>query len=241
LERERGLGIRPQGEYTIDLNQITYHAIELIETIRSDGGFREPEPADIGSFEAAKIKILFVAASPDDAAKLHLDVEVRQIEEVLRAATQRERYEFHKIAAVRPNDLLAAMNRIRPHFFHFSGHGNGGAIHLLDDDNQARAVSKTHLGDLFKLYRKDIACVFLNACYGAQQAEAISQHIPKVIGTRAAIPDSVAIQYATLFYQAIGEGGDIEYAFEYAKMSVGMNGMMGGEELVMISGGGGNS
>ena len=131
------------------------------------------------------------------------------------------------LAAVRPNDLLAAMNRIRPHFFHFSGHGNGGAIYLLDDDNYARAVSKTQLGDLFKLYRKDIACVFLNACYGAQQAEAISQHIPKVIGTTAAIPDSVAIQYATLFYQAIGEGGDIEYAFEYAKMSVGMNGMMG--------------
>ena len=45
-------------------------------------------------------------------------------------------------------------------------------------------VETTILARLFEIFQDSVECVFLNACYSAEQAEAISQHIPYVIGMK---------------------------------------------------------
>jgi len=55
--------------------------------------------------------------------------------------------------------------------------------------------------------------VVLNACWSEPQARAIRQHIPFVIGTRAIIPDEVAVAFSTGFYKAIGAGKDVPFAY----------------------------
>ena len=54
----------------------------------------------------------------------------------------------------------------------------------------------------------------LNACYSAEQAEAIAQHIPFVVGMQSSMPDDAAIAFSLGFYRAIGAGRDIEFAFK---------------------------
>jgi len=58
--------------------------------------------------------------------------------------------------------------------------------------------------------------VVLNACYSERQAEAIVKHIPHVIGMKKAIGDAAAIEFAVAFYDALGAGKSIEFAYKLA-------------------------
>jgi hypothetical protein len=232
LHREKLRGTRTEGEAAIEMNQITYSAIDLIDLLRSEAGFRTPDPQR--TYEGEKTRILFVAASPDEEAHLHLDIEMREIEHALETSTHRDRFDLKKITATRPDDLLATMLKFKPHFFHFSGHGDKAGIYLVDDDNTAQPVTSANLGALFRFFKEVIGCVFLNACYASTQAEQILQYVPYVIGSTKALEDTLAIEFAVKFYQAVGEGNDIPYAFEWAKMGVGFKGIEGGGELVML-------
>lgn len=56
-------------------------------------------------------------------------------------------------------------------------------------------------------------CV-LNACYSEAQAKAIARHIDYVIGMQQAIGDTAAIAFSAGFYQALGDGRNIEEAYK---------------------------
>ena len=47
-----------------------------------------------------------------------------------------------------------------------------------------------------------------------QQARAIAEHIRTVIGMRQALSDRASIEFATSFYDALGEGKSFEFAYE---------------------------
>jgi hypothetical protein len=233
LDRDRLRGIRSEGEYSIEFNQITYSAISLIDLMKSEAGFRTPEP-EPKPYEGEKIRILFMAASPDDEARLHLGLEAREIEETLRSCTHRDRFEFRHVAAARPDDLLTELMRFKPHFVHVSGHGTRDAIYLLDDDHLKKPIPKEILSEVFRFFKEIIGCVLLNSCYSALQAEAIHTYIPCVIGTTDRVRDGIAIQFSKRFYQAIGEGNDTAFAFEFAKLGMDVNGWE--EAFVMLGG-----
>ena len=57
---------------------------------------------------------------------------------------------------------------------------------LLVENESGKSVriDKDALAELFKLLRKDIECVVLNACYSEEQATALQEHIPYVVGMR---------------------------------------------------------
>lgn len=61
-----------------------------------------------------------------------------------------------------------------------------------------------------------VECVILNACYSEIQAGAIAQHIEYVIGMDKAIGDKIAIEFAVAFYDALGAGESIEFAYKLA-------------------------
>ena len=67
--------------------------------------------------------------------------------------------------------------------------------------------------------------MFLNACYSAEQADAISRHIPYVIGMSHAISDHAALEFAVGFYDALGAGRSVEDAFKVGCISLDLEGL----------------
>jgi hypothetical protein len=193
--------------------------------------------------------ILFLAANPNNSTQLRLGEEARDIEEGLIRSQQREQFELKQKWAVRPKDIQRAMLDLSPQFVHFSGHGMGTetardsaeasrkmvaevenpapleGLVFENETGQAQLVSKEALAGLFELFAGQLECVLLNACYSEVQAEAIAVHIPYVIGMNRAIGDKAARIFAVGFYDALGAGKDIEFAYKFACNSIRMEGI----------------
>ena len=172
------------------------------------------------------IKIIFLAANPLDTERLRLDEEVRAIDNALRLAEFRNTFELHSHWAVRIDELQGLFLRYQPHIVHFSGHGTDASeIILQDDAGQAFVVSSNALSDLFNIFKKQVRCVLLNACYSEDQAIGIGEHVDSVIGMSDEITDKASIQFATAFYRGIGYGQDVQTAFDLGCNQIGLSGI----------------
>jgi hypothetical protein len=104
-----------------------------------------------------------------------------------------------------------------PDIVHFCGHGEGHEGVVFEDEvGKARLVSTDALSGFFELFADKVECVVLNACYSEVQAKAIAQSIRYVIGMKRAIGDDAAIEFAVAFYDALGAGKSIEFAYKLA-------------------------
>ena len=165
-------------------------------------------------------KILVLAANPKTTSRLRLDEELRDIEAGLRRAQHRDEFAFAQRLAVGPRDIQRAMLEETPQIVHFSGHGEGAEGLVFEDDaGQAQRVSGEALANLFALFAdptepNPIHCVVLNGCYSAIQAEAIAEQVPYVVGMTQAIGDRAAIDFAVGFYDALGAGRSVEFAYK---------------------------
>ncbi len=161
------------------------------------------------------VKILFLAANPSDTTRLRLDTEIRDIDQALRQAEFRDKFDLKQHWAVRVTDLQSYFLRHKPDVVHFSGHGSASSEILLEEGcGSSSPVSVRALSQLFSVLKDNIRCVVLNACYSEQQAQAIAEQIDCVIGMSKSIGDSSAISFAMAFYQALGYGRDIKTAFD---------------------------
>lgn len=165
-------------------------------------------------------KILVLAANPKATPQLRLEEEVREIEEGLRRAEHRNRFEIRSKWAVRHRDLRRALLDYKPHIIHFSGHGTGKGLMVEDEMGYAVTVSKEALSGLFARFSGKVECVILSACFSNPQAEAISKHIDYVVGMKKEINDRAAIEFAVGFYDALGAGESVEEAFEFGRNAV---------------------
>jgi hypothetical protein len=183
-----------------------------------------------------KEKILFLGSNPvgDGLDILRLDKESRDIQEGLRLAKQRDNFEFVQKFAVRPKDLARFILSENPHMLHFSGHGDTQGLFLENEEGEAKLVSTDSIAALFSLFKDSIKCVFLNSCYSESQAKEIAKYIPFVIGMNDAVPDDTAITFAISFYDAIGEGREIPFAFNYAIANISLEGLSGDDIPVLL-------
>lgn len=173
-----------------------------------------------------KIKILFIAANPEETSKLNLDEEIRSISQKIRSADHRDSLELISIWATRPDDLLQYLNEHKPQIVHFSGHGNkSGEIILLGDDRRPKPVSTEALKALFSVLKDNIQLIILNACYTKPIADVIANTVGCVIGMNTSIGDKAAIVYAASFYRAIGFGRSLKEAFEQGKAALLLEGI----------------
>lgn len=162
-------------------------------------------------------RILILAANPKNTTKLRLDEEVREIELGLERSKDRKSFELKSVLASRPVDVRRAMLDFDPTVVHFCGHGAGiDGIALEDNDGNARLVTARALAGFFELFSDKVRYVILNACYSAQQAEAIVQHVDYVIGMKKGIDDAAAIEFSVALYDALGAGRNIHFAYSLA-------------------------
>ena len=170
------------------------------------------------------VKILILAANPNDTARLRLDQEVRDIREGLQRAQNRANFELIHKSAVRPRDIQRALLDESPQIVHFSGHGEGEEGLVFEDDlGNAKLIGSEALAGLFELFANTIECVLLNGCYSKVQAESLVKHIDYVIGMRQTISDFLAIEFAVSFYDALGAGQTYEFAYKFACNGVQLN------------------
>jgi hypothetical protein len=170
--------------------------------------------------------ILFLAANPKDTGRLRLDQELRDIADGLQRAQKREQFNLEQRLAVRPRDVQRAMLDVEPQIIHFSGHGAGEEGLVFEDEiGKAKLVDGEALADLFALFADRINCVVLNGCYSEIQAKAIARHIPYVIGMNKAIGDQAAIAFAVGFYDALGAGRDVEFAYKLGCNAIRLEGI----------------
>jgi hypothetical protein len=182
----------------------------------------------------AKKTILILAANPKSTEHLRLDQEVRDIENGLQQAEHRDEFVLKSQWAVRPVDVRRAMLKYKPNIVHFSGHGEGEAgIAFEDDAGQAKLVTAPALASLFKLFADNVECVLLNACYSQVQAQAIAKHIDSVIGMNKAIQYEAALEFVVAFYDALGAGESIKFAYEMGCSAIQMAGIEG-EHLIPV-------
>lgn len=194
-------------------------------------------------------KILFLAANPKNTTPLSLEKELREIDEGLRRSKHRDRYELEQKWAVRPRDMQRAILDLSPQIVHFSGHGLGAergelsaqgvrdlcvepetslepeGLVFEDDTGQAKLVNTEAIAGLFELFADQIECVLMNACYSVNQAEAIAQNVPYVIGMNRAVGDTAAQIFAVGFYDALGAGRGIEFAYKSGCVAIKLAGI----------------
>jgi hypothetical protein len=166
------------------------------------------------------VKILFLAADPSDESRLRLSQELRDIKARLQIA-KTDKYQLEQQESVRVGDITQAIFDIQPQIIHFSGHGNStGELCFENEVGKVQPVKPDALATMFKLFKQQVNCVLLNACYSEIQAKAIAQHIPFVIGMNDAIGDKAAIAFAVGFYKALVANRSIEDAYEFGCVEI---------------------
>lgn len=180
-----------------------------------------------GKMKKNVTSILFLAADPTDASRLRLGEEFREIQEQLKLAQLRDRFNLElPQLSVRPPDISQALLDTKPQIVHFSGHGaSSGALCFENQIGQAQLVQPDALAALFEQFSSQVNCVLLNACYSEPQANAISEHIKYVIGMNKAISDKAAVAFAIGFYQALGAGKSIEDSYEFGCVQIRLQGI----------------
>ncbi|MCL1473755.1 CHAT domain-containing protein [Argonema antarcticum] len=180
-----------------------------------------------------KRKILILAANPKGTTPVRLGEEVREIDESLQQAKNRDRFILVQKWAVRPGDIQQAMLEHNPQIVHFSGHGTGDdGLVFEDETGQAKLVDGEALAGLFKLFADQLDCVVLNGCYSEVQAKAIAKYINYVVGMNRAIGDKAAIKFAEGFYKALGDGQTVEVAYQHGCVAIRLAGIS--EELTPV-------
>jgi len=186
----------------------------------------EKAPVPSKKAEDTMIKILFLASSPTNEARLRVDQEAREIQEKLQLAKMRENFGYHIRLAVRPDDLTQALLDVEPRIVHFAGHGSSsGALFLENELGKSHPVEPEALASLFKLVSEQVECVLLNACHSDDQANAIAKHIQYVIGMNQSISDKAAIAFSVGFYMALGAGKSIEQAYDFGVVQIRLEGI----------------
>ncbi len=168
--------------------------------------------------EMAKQKILFMSAGPSDQDRLNLDRELRKIEETIESAKHRERFDMKVKVALTFPALTKVMAEEAPNIIHFSGHGDHGGLALENEQGGTEFMDKAVIDRLFSLFKGDIECILLNACYSKEQAHVISKNGTYVIGMNDSIGDEAAITFSSGFYQGLGANRSIQESFELAKI-----------------------
>lgn len=248
LEADGELFWRPEGlKFKVSVAELL-NGIEVTEdrSARKNGELGRSAPrgsarhaeiwSRIGPIGRPKCKVLMFAANPDRNAPLALDVEAREIEEKLRASEFRESVELITKWAVRPDDLLQALNQHKPQIVHFSGHGsNNSEIILTDSHGNPRPVQKKALKALFACVQEHVRVVVFNACFSYEQASALTGEIDCAIGMNAAIGDTAAIVFAASFYRAIGFGKSVQQAYRQGIAAISLHGIGGANIPILVS------
>ncbi len=163
-----------------------------------------------------QIKVLLLAANPDNTTKLHLDEEARAIAEAIQYGRDRDSLDFETAWAVRASDLQRVILHHEPQILHFSGHGSKSPGLMMGGENgDTLPVSGEAIAAIVKAAAPRIRMVVLNACLSLHVTRRFRNAVDYTIGMNQPISDPSAIWFSAAFYGALAAGTTVEKAFEW--------------------------
>lgn len=173
-----------------------------------------------------RITILFFATNPRNTGRLRLDEEVRNIAQGIRLADNRENLRLVTRFAVKPKDILQAINETNPSIIHFSGHGSdNGELVLEGLDGNAILVKPEAISQAISTVSNYVKLVVFNTCFSRDQAQNVTRYINASIGMNTSISDRAACAFASQLYSSIGFNLSLENAFNQARASILLEGI----------------
>lgn len=203
------MALTPQGWQLLRENDLRVGSI-------ADG--KQPEP----SVEEPVTRVLWLNANPPSTGSLDLEEEVHRVEAQLLSARYREKVKFMYKPAIRAFDLVHAVSDSKPAIVHFSGHGSDEGILLREDGGGYAVASADWLRQLFS--DRGVELVVLNACLSKNQAQAISEVVPRVIGTTKEVTDEAAIRFSQMLYRRLADGESVNRAAHDARLMAEVSG-----------------
>ena len=125
--------------------------------------------------------LLLLSSNDVDTLDWRAADEIREVNEVIQSATNRDSFERSPHPAVRASDITKLLLRHNPHILHISGHSRK-TEGLILEDNDGQVV-KIDCARLFKLIGNSaddarLKLVFFSFCYSEACATAISEKVP---------------------------------------------------------------
>jgi hypothetical protein len=191
----------------------------LVDSEGASMGFHLPIVPEPATSRTQKIRVLLVFADPRNVGTTHvqrplgLGMEDRVIQEAIKLSRYRENIEVKVLHAATIHDLRRALLENDFHIVHIAGHGARDGLILQDELGRPFRVPPQALADLFTAYNATLSCVVLNACYGLAQGELIALGVDFTIAMEDAIDDDAAREFARGFYDALGAGKEIGFAY----------------------------
>jgi len=173
------------------------------------------------------IRILAIFANPKGTNFLRLSEEERVLNECIKLSKLRDDFKLRTCNATQIHDLRRALLEHEYDIIHFSGHGTGKGLAFEDINGNINVVPQKALADLLFTYSPPLKCAILNACYSIDQADLISLGVPFTISMNGSIADNSAIEFSRGFYDAIGAGKDINFAYEEGCRAISLMGFSG--------------
>ncbi len=216
---ERGLEALRSGAYRYISKSAGVHELEILIQIASEIK-QQSESELLGKHITNKREnvirnsILAVFANPHGSDPLRLGAEDKVIRECLKLSKYRDNINLDVLHAVTIHDVRRALLDKYYRIVHFSGHGTGKGLAFENELGQMQIIPQDAFAEFVSAYSPPIECVILNACYTILQGELISFSVPHAIGMDGAISDEGATEFTRGFYDAIGAGKDIDFAYQ---------------------------
>jgi hypothetical protein len=196
----------------------------------ADGLTRPPlaatvEPAERPGVERASVdvqkpvRVLFIAASPEDRAGLDLRGEAALVADMLTLGKANGKVAFNSAWDASADTLQTQMLAYQPTVLHVAGHGQpGGVLELMDrDTRRAQPISIRAFSRIVTPGKRTIWLVVLNSCYSAALAqELVLRGIDVVVGMTEAVVEATSHAFAESFYRGLAFGGSVQDAFDGA-------------------------
>lgn len=161
----------------------------------------------------SRYNVLMVFANPQGANSLRLGIEDRMILESIKLSPHRDKISVRRCHAATVHHVRRALLEDEFHIVHISSHGTEKGLVLENELGEEYLVPQEALAELFQAYSPPLECVILNACYSVTQGNLISLGVPFTIVIEGSISDAAATEFSRGFYDALGAGKDIEFAY----------------------------
>ncbi len=169
------------------------------------------------------ITVLFLPATPGDAARQYVEKEMRELDEKLRMFGLHDQLTFRLGTAAGVETLSQVLRDEQPGIVHFAAPRPGPAAIVLEDSTGATApVAPDVLAALFEPLAGQIWGGVLDGCYAEDQANALARHVSYVIGLSAAMWPLTARTFNLGFYQSTDRGVAAQDAFQFGVLQIGL-------------------
>jgi cysteine-rich repeat protein len=162
------------------------------------------------------VHVLFIAASPRDAALVTSAEESRAISVALDLAPHGGRFQVKWIHAAQHIDIVRALNNGRFDIVHFAGHATPDSIVLTTSGSTSDLIPTEAFSAVFEHTERSVRLVILNGCWTENHVDRLLASVDCAVGMSSAIYNTSAVRFTEVFYTVLASGASVGKAFRQA-------------------------